>query len=143
VWGDVEDHAVRARGDGSATGDRRVLIVDDEPRFGRFVRTVAAQAGFAVDVATDGAAFKAAFERTEPTHIVLDLVMPGMSGGDLVAWLVERRSTARLVIVTGLHTDDALDARRAAESGGLGPVRVLAKPVSVGDLRAALIAGAP
>ena len=40
--------------------------------------------------------------------IIPDVVMPGMDGYEVVLWLAQQKSTARLIIVTGARTHDRL-----------------------------------
>lgn len=118
--------------------ERRLLVCDDEPAFGRLVRKVAEAMGFDVCVTTQGHDFIEAYGSFAPTTIVLDMIMPGMDGNELVLWLAEHRCTARVIIITGFTPDYAAHAKILAEYKGLGPVLTLQKPIEVAALRDAL-----
>src|SRR5512144_2336793 len=118
--------------------EKRLLICDDEPAFGRFVKNVAEELGYAVCVTAEGRAFMEAYESFEPTTIVLDMIMPGMDGNELVLWLAQQKSRARLIIITGYTPDYAAHAKVLAEYKGLRPVTTLHKPIEVSELRAVL-----
>jgi CheY-like chemotaxis protein len=118
--------------------DQRLLICDDEPAFGRFVKTVAEDLGYAVRVTTDGSAFMETYNSFQPTTIILDMIMPGMDGNELVLWLAQQKSTARLIIITGYTPDYAAHAKVLAEYKGLRPVTTLHKPVEINTLRSVL-----
>ena len=118
--------------------DRRLLICDDEPAFGRFVKNVAEELGYQVEVTTTWQAFMQAYLAFSPTTIVLDIVMPGMDGIECVVWLGSLQSSARLIIVTGYAPDYAANAKILAEYKGLGPVTTLHKPIEISRLRATL-----
>ena len=118
--------------------DKRLLICDDEPAFGRFVRNVAEGIGYAVQVTTEGRAFIEAYSSFKPTTIVLDMIMPGMDGNEVVLWLAKQRCTARLIIITGYTPDYADHAKVLAEHKGLRTVVTLSKPIDVSQLRAVL-----
>ncbi|HOT83425.1 MAG: response regulator [Rhodospirillales bacterium] len=120
--------------------ERRLLICDDEPAIGRFVRHVAEGLGFVVEAVTDGLAFMRTYERFDPSIIILDMVMPGLDGNELIAWLAKRNCRAQLIIMTGYHPDYANHARILAEFRGLSPVTTLHKPIDVAQLRAVLAA---
>ena len=62
------------------TGDRRILVVDDDPDVRLMVRTVLEAEGYAVDTADDGFAALRAVEAKSPHCVVLDVMMPGMDG---------------------------------------------------------------
>ena len=89
-------------------------------------------------LSTEGRAFIEAYDSFEPTTIVLDMIMPGMDGNELVVWLAKQRCTARVIIITGYTPDYAAHAKILAEFKGLGPVTTLHKPVEVSALRAVL-----
>ena len=118
--------------------EKRLLICDDEPAFGRFVKNVAEDLGYGVCVTTEGRVFIEAYDSFEPTTIILDMIMPGMDGNELVLWLAKRKCTARVIIITGYTPDSATHAKILAEFKGLGPVTTLHKPVEVSTLRAVL-----
>jgi DNA-binding NtrC family response regulator len=118
---------------------KRLLIVDDEPRFAAFVERVADRLGYAVEVTSHGRDFMAAYVRQTPDIVVIDMVMPDIDGNELVLWLVEQNCTAEIVIITGYHPDYAVNARLLAEYKGLKSVQTLSKPIDVGRLREALI----
>jgi CheY-like chemotaxis protein len=118
---------------------KRLLIVDDEPRFAAFVERVAEPLGYEVEVTNHGRDFQAAYVRKRPDVVVIDMVMPDIDGNELILWLVEQHSTADIIIITGYHPDYALNARILAEFKGLRSVVTLSKPISVTRLRGALV----
>ena len=118
--------------------ERRLLVVDDEPGFCEFVRTVASGLGYVVDVATSAAAFKEAYSAHKPTVIVLDVVMPDTDGIELINWLVDCKCTAHLVVVTGFTPKYAELAGKLGEAKGMRSVSILTKSVKVATLRDAL-----
>jgi len=118
--------------------EKRLLIVDDEPKFATFVSKIARRLGYDVEVTTHARDFQAAYERAIPDTIVMDMVMPEIDGNELVLWLVERGCKADLIIITGYSPDYAVNARLLAEFKGLRSVTSLSKPVSVSRLREVL-----
>jgi CheY-like chemotaxis protein len=118
---------------------KRVLIVDDEPRFAAFVARVAEPLGYEVEVTNHGRDFQAAYLRKRPDIVVIDMVMPDIDGNELILWLVEQRCAADIIIITGYHPDYAVNARLLAEFKGLRSVVTLSKPISVTRLREALV----
>lgn len=118
---------------------RRLLIVDDEPRFAAFVERVAQPLGYDVEVTNHGRDFQSAYRRALPDIVVIDMVMPDIDGNELVLWLVDQRCSADIIIITGYHPDYAVNARLLAEFKGLRSVATLSKPVSVSRLRNALM----
>jgi DNA-binding response OmpR family regulator len=116
----------------------RLLVLDDEVDFGTFVAHVARESGFAVEITTSANDFQEAYQRFEPTHITLDMVMPEKDGIEVVRWLAAIGCKSRIVIMTGYHPRYAAAAREIGRIQGLSPILILKKPVSLADLRAVL-----
>jgi DNA-binding response OmpR family regulator len=117
---------------------KRLLVVDDEPRFGEFVRKVAVDAGFEVEVTTNGYDFQKRYPVFDPTAVVVDLIMPEIEGIELVQWVAAREAPAHLIVVTGYSPEYATLAKMLGEAKGLSSVATLIKPVKVALLRSAL-----
>src|SRR3954451_11721027 len=80
-------------------GKGRVLVVDDEPAIRALVAKIVERAGFSVDVAADGAEAIAKVNQTDYAVIVLDLMMPAVSGYEFVEFLEQRGGKRPSVIV--------------------------------------------
>lgn len=118
--------------------NKRVLIVDDEPDFGAFVRRVAEKLDFEVKVTTNPRAFKEIFRLFNPTVIVLDIVMPDVDGIELVRWLATVHCTARIIIISGFDPNYTKIADVLGSAAGLTSITRLTKPISVAELGSAL-----
>jgi len=117
---------------------KRLLVVDDEPKFAAFVGKVAARLGYDVETTNHGRDFQSAYERETPDVVIVDMVMPDMDGNELILWLVEKGCEADILIITGYSPDYAMNARILGEFKGLRSVTTLSKPVTVARLRKAL-----
>src|SRR3989440_7999791 len=94
----------------------RVLIVEDEVRLARTLRTGLEEEGFGVDVVADGRSAVAAAEATDFDVVTLDLMLPGGLDGFRVC--TELRSRRLGVPVLILTARDAVDDRvRGLNSG--------------------------
>jgi DNA-binding response OmpR family regulator len=118
--------------------ERRVLVVDDEPEFARLVGEVAAELGYAVRLCTRSKEFYDIYADFDPTHIVLDVVMPDVDGFEITQWLAKRGARVKLILVTGFNPRYADMTSEIGVTGGIQSIRTLAKPVRLADLRAAL-----
>ncbi len=118
--------------------EKRLLIVDDEPKFAAFVGKVARPMGFEVEITCHGRDFIEAYGRRKPDVVVIDMVMPEIDGNELVLWLVQQKCDAAIIIITGFSPQYAVNARLLAEYKGLKSVRTLSKPVTVSRLRETL-----
>ena len=76
--------------------DERILVVDDEAQIRRALRTALTGHGYRVEVAEDGESALEALASQPPDVLVLDLVMPGVDGFEV---LQQTRSWSNLPIV--------------------------------------------
>ena len=79
----------------------RVLVVDDDPTVSDVVCRYLERAGFAVDKAGDGPTALALAALRSPDLVVLDLMLPGMSGLEVCRRL-RRESDVPVVMLTAL-----------------------------------------
>lgn len=76
----------------------RVLVVDDERHIARVLEFVLKKAGYEVVVAYDGEQALSEVKRFAPDALLLDLVMPKLSGLEVLKQLRADQQNARLVI---------------------------------------------
>src|SRR5215470_6072181 len=89
----------------------RVLVVDDDAKVREVVAAMLASLGHSVMQASDGFAAITTLEDKGPVDLVLtDLVMPGLSGWDLVKMVKRRWPLIRVAIVTGNNDSAAVQA---------------------------------
>ncbi len=105
-----------------------ILVVDDEPHIRRLLNTILSNDGFDVVEATDGAAgMEAVKSDAEYDFILLDFMMPGATGLEVLARIraSDHRAKTPVIILTakGQDTD-----RTAALAGGANDF--LTKPFS-------------
>jgi CheY-like chemotaxis protein len=79
----------------------RVLIVDDEPHVREILRDFLTRVGDEVATAATGAAALEAVPIFQPDVILIDMVMPGMSGADVLAALRQAGLTMPVILMSG------------------------------------------
>ena len=82
----------------------RVLLAEDEESFVEALLVGLEREGFAVTVARDGAEALECFERSEPDLILLDVMLPRISGLD-VCRSIRARSSVPIIMVTAKATE--------------------------------------
>jgi two-component system response regulator MtrA len=92
----------------------RVLVVDDDPALAEMLGIVLRGEGFAPSFVADGEAALAVFRETRPDLVLLDLMLPGMSGLD-VCRAVRAESGVPIVMLTA--KTDTVDVVLGLESG--------------------------
>ena len=118
--------------------EKHLLIMDDERDFCDFVGRIGESLAYQVTKVTDSRKFKIAYQETNPDMIVIDMVMPELDGFDLVNWLVDQKTEAKLLIITGHNPLYAKAAQMQSAAKGVRQVKAFTKPVSVSALRNAL-----
>ena len=108
-------------------GNRRILVVDDEPHIRRVLEVILGSSGFEVVIASDGMQGLDNLGREPVDLILLDLMMPGASGLEILSKIRANpdRANTPVIILTakGQDTD-----REAALAGGANDF--LTKPFS-------------
>jgi DNA-binding response OmpR family regulator len=79
--------------------NRKILVVDDEQKIVDIVRAYLEREGFRVVTAFDGEAALKAFRQEKPDLIVLDLMLPKMSGHD-VCRAIRKESEVPIIMLT-------------------------------------------
>jgi DNA-binding response OmpR family regulator len=103
---------------------RRILIIEDNQLLANTYRAAFAQAGFRVDVAGDGQAGIAAALAAPPEIILLDLMLPKLSGLEVLRRL---RTDTRLALVPVLVLSNAYTPQRMQDLWDAGATQVLLK----------------
>jgi len=107
---------------------RKLLILDDDPAVGETIAMAARAAGFEAEITTESSAFFEKVESWSPTHIALDLVMPGMDGIEVVRQLAQRGCEAALILTSGVGRRTLEAAERSVREHGLCLAGTLPKP---------------
>jgi len=103
----------------------RLLIIDDEQTIRRLCMTVGESLGFACLEAENGAAALALLEE-QPVHMVLtDMVMPGMTGLELLEQIKRLYPRIEVAVMTGHGS-----VENAVQAMKLGAYDYIAKPFS-------------
>jgi DNA-binding response OmpR family regulator len=110
-------------------GSVRVLVIEDEPGIVDFVRRGLEAAGFAVAVASDGIEGERLALRDSFDAIVLDLMLPGRSGLEILAAVQRARLAVPVIVLTALGEIE--DRVVGLDSGA---VDYLVKPFSLAEL---------
>ena len=108
------------------TGQRTILIVDDDAHIRELLKQELHEAGYGVREAADGREALAQIRRERPDLVILDVMMPEMSGFDVAAVLKGDPQTADLPIIILSIVEDRERGYR------LGVDRYLTKPIESG-----------
>lgn len=119
---------------GEDGGERRVMVVEDDPEERATLAEVLEELGFVVEQAPDAGVAMALLEAGVRVELLIsDHLMPGTSGVELARFVAEHHPDVRTVLLTAFSDEEV--CRRAIEASA---VTVLAKPLRVIDLERAL-----
>src|SRR5258708_6212967 len=108
---------------------RTILIVDDEPA-ARYGLRRALESKYRVAEADSAETAREALTREQPDLVLLDVVLPGQSGIELLRWMREQGSETPVLMVSALDT-----AKTAVEALQLGAADYLVKGFELEELR--------
>lgn len=121
---------------------KSVLIVDDDPDIAVYLTSFLEDEGYAARSAADAGKALLILEGFRPDAILVDVLMPGRSGLDLLVTLRRdpRWQDIPLVVVTGMDKilEDDCQSYLISQHGVSGPDAVLGKPVDPRALLAVL-----
>lgn len=109
----------------------KVLIVEDDKQLAEFVRLAMKEDGHAADVAHDGKKGQELAMVYDYDVIVLDNMLPGRDGLEVLRYMRQRGRTTAVLMLTAMS--DESDIIEALDSGADD---YLAKPFTIGELRA-------
>jgi DNA-binding NtrC family response regulator len=107
----------------------RILVVDDDPSILRLVTTILRRANYDVDTAVNGRVALEKISATEYAAVVLDLMMPEVSGLDVLAGLQSRDRQPGFVVIMSAASPDLI-----ADAVNRNVFAALRKPFEIEEL---------
>ncbi|MBA3577603.1 MAG: response regulator, partial [Sphingomonas sp.] len=120
----IPDQAEASEKDESGPVEQRsasILVVDDDPDVRDFIAEALADDGYRVRDCADGRTALMEYTKERPDLVVLDFVMPEMSGAEVASRMLEEAPEQKILFVSGYSETDAI--KRIAPDSPL-----LAKP---------------
>jgi CheY-like chemotaxis protein len=85
-----------------------VLVIDDDPDVRGFIVTSLEEQGYRVHEASNGREGLAAIDREVPDLVVLDFIMPGLSGADVARRILDKHPHQPILFVSGYSETEAV-----------------------------------
>lgn len=117
---------------------KKLMVIDDEEDICETIAEIASARGFDVTSISDPALVAEQIMASKPDFIMLDLMMPGTDGVELLRMLVDRVRDVKICLMSGSDTRVLNSARRLGSAHGLDVVAALEKPLEIGQLRSTL-----
>ncbi len=107
---------------------KKILIVDDDLELSGNLTEILEGAGYLTDMAASG---KEALEKISDTFdiVILDMMMPGMSGLEVISELKKKTPATKIIMITAFATVD-----NAVQAIKLGANDYISKPFMIDDL---------
>ena len=105
----------------------RVVLIEDEANIAEAIRFLLSREGWQVDVHADGGTAVSVIEAKKPDLVILDLMLPGKSGMEIIRELRELSAFSDLPVLM-LTARGQLNDREMAERAGV--TRFMTKPFS-------------
>jgi len=102
----------------------KVLIVDDEETIRALLRKSLQKAGYSIAEAADAVEALEKLKTFNPHVVLLDIVMPGIAGNDLLETIKELKPATQIIMVTALDREAVKN-----ESFFKGAFDFIAKPI--------------
>lgn len=115
--------------------DRRVLLIEDEPNIVEAIRFLLMRDGWQVDAHSDGADAIDVIVAAKPDLVILDVMLPGKSGMDVLRGLREIEEMRDLPVLMLTARGQSRD-RDMAERAGVS--RFMTKPFSNAEVLTAV-----
>ena len=112
---------------------QRILVVEDDPHFGQQLADLFEFHGYEVEVAGDGPAGVEAFEHRGASLLLVDIMLPGMGGVELVRCIrgLQGGGAVPTLLMSAIYKNPRMFERELRE---LRVLEFLAKPFSLIDL---------
>ena len=109
--------------------DLRVLLVDDEEEFVTTLSERLHLRGIEAQAATDGEGALALIEKDPPKVVVLDVLMPGLGGMEVLRRIKAKHPEIQVILLTGQGS-----SKDGIEGMCLGAFDYLVKPLDIEEL---------
>ncbi|EPX85619.1 response regulator transcription factor [Salipiger mucosus] len=110
---------------------KHVLLIEDEPNIIEAISFILTREGLRVETHTDGTTANARLRERQPDLLILDVMLPGKSGYDILRELREEAATANLPVLMLTARGQTRD-REMAERAGVSAF--MSKPFSNAEM---------
>ena len=110
------------------TGEKSILVVEDDRKFSHILLDLAREKGFKCLIAEDGKMGLQLAEQYQPQAIILDVNLPQIDGWTVMEKLKDNPSTRHIPVHFMSASDQSVDAKK------MGAIGYLLKPVSMVEL---------
>jgi two-component system, cell cycle sensor histidine kinase and response regulator CckA len=116
-------------------GTETILLVEDEPLLANFAERILSKAGYTVITASNGRKAAEVYQarKDEISLVILDLIMPEMSGTDCLKELIRIDPSVKVIVATGFSVDETIQEEICPYIRG-----IVQKPYRISELSMAV-----
>jgi DNA-binding response OmpR family regulator len=114
---------------------KKILVVDDEPNIVKAIKYILEKEEYEVIEATSGTEALLKVKQFQPALVLLDMMMPGLSGIETLKCLKTLYKDISVVMVTAVR-----DEKDAKETIAAGAYDYITKPIDVSYLKTSVFA---
>ena len=109
----------------------KIMIVDDEPDLREMLSLMLHKEGFDTEMAEDGSEFLNKIDTFDPDLVTLDVMMPGLTTGEILKKLKEKKSKPKIILLTVVRYSEE-EKEKVYQMGNV--VDYVTKPFDVDEL---------
>ena len=95
----------------------KVLVVEDDPGIRHLIKMELARRKYNVELVEDAFFAKEYLEKTVPELVIMDIMMPGMSGIELAAWMRAQPSLKDVPVIQMSSLSDEVTLEDSVQAG--------------------------
>jgi len=92
----------------SKNSSKKIMIVDDETKIVEVIRSYLENNGYDIYTAFNGEQALTLFEQIHPSLVILDLMLPDLSGEEICSWLRKRSRVPIIMLTAKIEEQDIL-----------------------------------
>ena len=109
----------------------KIMVVDDEPDLREMVNLMLHKEGFDTETAEDGSEFLDKLDGFNPDIVTLDVMMPGLTTGEILKKLKEKKSKPKIILLTVVRYSEE-EKEKIYQMGNV--VEYITKPFDIDEL---------
>jgi len=96
---------------------KKILIIEDEKPLSEALKEALTQKGYSVEVASNGADGLKSMEESQPDLVTLDLMMPGMTGSEVLDAMRQNSKLANIPVIVMTNLDEHEEVVKTLKKG--------------------------
>jgi CheY-like chemotaxis protein len=118
TWEQVEDPDRKTRKETGKKGRSRIIVIDDDSNTCRIAQIILERAGYEVQTRTQALGSSVAIKTFKPDLVLLDVMMPGLSGDHLAELIVSIEPRPKIIFYSNKSPQDLRELVKKTNADG-------------------------